>query len=137
MAHPRQAVPACCRDVRAHLDQYLFSTSEAHAAAAGWDGDLVAVWRDEQDREVLLMRTLWDSSDDAAEFVRSYNAVIDRRLRGARRVMRSILPPGGSWWRGQGGNAYLEREKDAVLVIWAPDAETMEQVLAVFVLGDE
>jgi hypothetical protein len=123
--------------LRAHLDQYLPSTPEAHASAAGWDGDLAAVWRDVDDREILIMRTLWDSTEEANEFVQSYVTVIDRRLRGARRVVRPILPRGGRWWRGDEGDAFLWQESDAVTVIWAPDTDMMEQVLAGFVFDEE
>jgi len=130
--------------LRAHLDQYLLSTPEAQAAAAGWDGDLAAVWHDvsseppvgatgdQINREVLVMRSLWDSADEAEEFVRGYVTLIDRRLRGASRVLRPGMPSGGRWWRGQGGSAFLQRKGDAVLVIWAPDTDTMEQILEVF-----
>jgi hypothetical protein len=120
--------------LRAHLDQYLPDTTEAINAAAGWDGDLAAVWKDLDGREVWVMRTLWDDHDQAIEFVKSYTRVIDRRLRGARRVVRSIVPVGGQWYRGPEGDAYLQRTHDEVLVIWAPDTATMERVLAVFVL---
>lgn len=118
--------------LRAHLDQYLPSTPEAQAAAAGWDGDLAAVWYDMDGRQLLVARILWDDVAEASEFVRSYTTLIDRRLRGAGRIVRPSVPPGGYWWRGEGGNAYLQRTGNAVLIIWAPDTETMERVLAVF-----
>jgi hypothetical protein len=120
----------------AHLDQYLPDTPEARAAAAGWDGDRAVVWQDLEGREVLVIRSLWDSDAEATEFVQSYAAVIDRRLRGASRVLRSIVPPGGRWWRGETGDAYIQRERDAVLIIWTPDTDTMERVLAVFVFDE-
>jgi hypothetical protein len=123
--------------LRAHLDQYLPSTSDAVAATAGWDGDLAAVWRDADGREVLVVRSLWDSNDEAAEFARIYVTVVDRRLRGARVVVRPGLPSGGHWWRAEGGNAYLQRQDEAVLIVWTPDTDTMERVLAVFVFGEE
>jgi hypothetical protein len=123
--------------LRAHLDQYLPSTPVAQAAAAGWDGDLAALWQDVDGREVLVLRILWDSSAEANEFVRSYTTLIDRRLRGASRVLRPIVPRGGRWWRGEGGDAYLGQEGNAVLIIWAPDTDTLERVLAVFVFGEE
>jgi hypothetical protein len=123
--------------VRTHLDQYLPNTEEAMAAAEGWDGDLAALWRNLDDREILVMRTLWDNPEEAAEFSSSYASVVDRRLGGARRVIRSILPSTGRWWRGEEGNAYLQRENDEVLIIWTSDADTMEQVLAVFVFENE
>jgi hypothetical protein len=120
--------------LRAHLDVYLPDTSEAQSAAAGWDGDLAAAWRDGDGREVLVMRIVWDSPIEAVEFVRNYITLIDRRLRGASRVLRSILPLNGRWWRGEEGNAYLEQVGNTVLIIWAPDTETMERALGAFVL---
>ncbi len=123
--------------LRAHLDQYLPSSAEAHEAAAGWDGDLAMVWHDLDGQEIWVVRTLWDSRAEAAEFARSYFTVIDRRLRGARSVVRPILPRGARWWRGETGNAFLQQERDAVLIIWAPDTDTMESVLAVFAFAEE
>jgi hypothetical protein len=120
----------------AHLDQYLPDTLEALTAAAGWDGDRTVLWQDLEGREVLVIRTLWDSDAEATEFVQGYAAVIDRRLRGASRVLRSIVPRGGRWWRGETGDAYIRQEEDAVLIIWAPDTDTMERVLAVFVFDE-
>jgi hypothetical protein len=122
--------------LRAHLDQYLPNTPQAQAAAAGWDGDLVAVWRDtlaaEPDHQVLLIRTLWDSVSEAREFVRSYVELIDRRLHGAGMVRRPGMPSRGRWWRGQGGDAFVQRVGDEVFIIWAPDTATMEWVLTIF-----
>jgi hypothetical protein len=94
------------------------------------------LWQDLDGQEVLVIRTLWDSDAEATEFVQSYTAVIDRRLRGASRVLRSIVPRGGRWWRGETGNAYIQQERDAVLIIWTPDTDTMEQVLAIFVFDE-
>ncbi len=121
--------------LRAHLDQYLPDTSQAWEAAAGWDGDLAAVWYDdwtEEGREVLVMRILWDSAAEANEFVSSYTELIDRRLRGASTVRRAGMPRRGRWWRGEGGDAYVRQAGDDVLIIWTPDTDTMEQVLTVF-----
>jgi hypothetical protein len=122
--------------LRTHLDYFLPDTSEAVAAAEGWDGDLATLWRDVDDREILMVQTVWDSAEDAAEFERGYTSLIDRRLQDARPVRRPIVPLGGRWWRGDEGSAYIQREGDAVLVIWTPDTETMEQVLAAFVFSE-
>lgn len=122
--------------LRAHIDQYHPDTEEAVAAAAGWDGDLAVLWQDSDDREVLALRILWDTVEEADEFTRIYATVIDRRLRGARVVVRPILPSFGRWWRGETGSAYLQQEDDDVLVIWAPDTDTMEQVLNVFLFEE-
>jgi hypothetical protein len=122
--------------LRAHLDVYLPDTSEAQSAASGWDGDLAAVWRDEDGHEVLVMRIVWDSPLEAVEFTHSYVTLIERRLRGATRVLRPILPLNGRWWRGEGGNVYLEQTGNTVLIIWAPDTDTMERALAAFVFEE-
>lgn len=123
--------------LRAHLDQYLPDTQEAESATAGWGGDMAAVWRDSEEREVLVMRIYWDSIAEAIEFSESYVALIDHRLGGPSRVLRPILPLGGRWWRGEEGEAFLQRERETVLIVWAPDADIMERVLAVFVFGEE
>ncbi len=120
--------------LRAHLDKYLPDTSEAQSAAAGWDGDLAAIWQNLDGRQVLVMRSVWDNTTEADEFVRGYTDLIDRRLRGASRILRPIVPSGGRWWRGDAGNAYIQRRGGEVLIIWAPETDIMERVLAVFVL---
>jgi hypothetical protein len=123
--------------LRAHLDHYLPDTDEANAAAAGWDGDLASVWQDPDQRRVLVMRIAWDGPGEAAEFKQSYITLIDRRLQGASAVLRPVVPPGGRWWRGEGGDAFLLQEQDTVLAIWAPDSETMERILTVLFVDEE
>jgi hypothetical protein len=123
--------------LRAHLDHYLKDSEEAVAVAGGWDGDLAALWEDQEGNQILVMSSAWDSTAEATAFARTYVDLIDRRLRGAERVRRAIVPPGGRWWRGDDENAYLRRQSDSVLIIWTPDTETMEQVLSVFVFDDD
>lgn len=123
--------------LRSHLDYHLPSTPEAASAAEGWDGDLAALWQDEEGREVLVLRSVWDSTQDAVEFANAYTALIESRLSNPRRVRRSIVPRGGRWWRGEQGDAYLQREDDTVLVIWAPDSDVMERVLSAFVFSED
>jgi hypothetical protein len=122
--------------LRTHLDQYLPDSLEAASAAAGWGGDLAALWQGPDSDEILVIRTYWDSPDEASEFSRSYATVIDRRLQEPSRVIRAVLPRGAGWWRGEAGNAFLQQEGDAVLIIWTSDTETMERVLEVFLFGE-
>jgi len=123
--------------LRAHLDYYLVSTPEAVSAAEGWDGDLAVLWQDEENREVLAIRSVWDSSEDATQFANAYASLIENRLNNPLRVRRPIVPRGGRWWRGDQGDAYVQREDDTVLVIWAPESDVMERVLSAFVFGSE
>jgi hypothetical protein len=127
--------------LRAHLDHYLPSV-QAQAAAAGWDGDLAAVWRDDwaapedRPREILVLRTVWDSVEEANEFVYGYVDLIERRLHDASRVRRASMPRGGRWWRGIEGDAFLQQTGYDVLIIWTPDTEAMELALAALESGD-
>jgi hypothetical protein len=115
--------------LRAHLEKYLWDTTEAQNAAAGWDGDLAAVWEDSEGHDVFVVRILWDSDEEAAEFRQAYTQVIDRRLSGASIVVRPVVQRGGRWWRGTGGDAFLQQTEDSVLLVWAPDTDIMERVL--------
>lgn len=116
--------------LRAHLDQYL-DAAEAAEAAAGWDGDLAALWRnlEEPRREVLIIRATWDNQSEANQFATGYTELVRKRLGETQPVIRSIAPSGSRWWRGQTGEAYLFRQGTSTLIIWAPDTETMESLL--------
>jgi hypothetical protein len=120
-----------------HLDHFLPSTPDATEAASGWDGDLAALWQDAEGREVLVVRSVWDSPEDATEFANAYASLIETRLTDPRRVLRPIIPRGGRWWRGDAGDAYLQRDDDTVLIIWAPDTDVMERVLSAFLFGEQ
>lgn len=44
----------------------------AAAAASGWDGDRFVVWRDKGGRTGLLIASVWDSAEDAAEAAQAF-----------------------------------------------------------------
>jgi len=51
--------------------------AESEAAAAGWNGDRYAVFkRKDSDAMLLLMRTSWDTTEDATEFVAAYRKLL-------------------------------------------------------------
>jgi hypothetical protein len=51
--------------------------AESEAAAAGWNGDRYAVLkRKDSDAMLLLLRTSWDTSEDAAEFATAYRKLL-------------------------------------------------------------
>ena len=48
---------------------------QAESAAAGWGGDRYAVFkRKDSDATLLLLRTAWDSEEDAREFAKFYRS---------------------------------------------------------------
>jgi len=58
--------------------------SEAESAAAGWGGDSYAVFkRKDSKASLLLLRTSWDSEQDAREFADAYRRVLAAKYGGA------------------------------------------------------
>lgn len=52
---------------------------EAERAAEGWDGDSVHLLEN-GDESVLLMTTIWDSDEDALEFLQAYRNLMEARF---------------------------------------------------------
>jgi len=78
--------------------------AEAESAAAGWDGDRYAVFsRREDGATLLLLRTAWDTPEDAGEFAAAYRRLLVLKYGGqaepARLVQRErdvLVVEGGS-----------------------------------------
>lgn len=78
--------------------------AEAEAAAAGWDGDRWAVLRHENSGELLLLlRSAWDTEDEAIEFASAYERLLEVKYADApepTRVVRDgldvLIVEGGS-----------------------------------------
>jgi hypothetical protein len=54
-------------------------TEEAKRAAAGWGGDRSFLFEREGHAPVFVWKSVWDSTRDAQEFFRAYNAVLGQR----------------------------------------------------------
>jgi hypothetical protein len=50
------------------LDQFLKTSSESRAAAAGWAGDRYELYEGPQGETLYFSKTVWDSENDATEF---------------------------------------------------------------------
>ncbi|MDE2928618.1 MAG: hypothetical protein OXT71_19720 [Acidobacteriota bacterium] len=57
------------------LDQFL-EADPARGAAAGWDGDSVQLFEGAEGELALWIRSVWDTEQDAAEFVEAYEDLI-------------------------------------------------------------
>jgi hypothetical protein len=60
----------------------LWDKAVSNAAAAGWDGDRVAVLRDKAGGLLALVATTWDSEDEAKEFEAAYRQSLIARFGG-------------------------------------------------------
>lgn len=112
-----------------YLDETLLEEM-AWQAADGWDGDTFVVWEHEDGRRVLVWRTIWDSTAEAAEFGRTLTALIPQRYLPA----QPVDPPGGLaglWWETDAGAVYVYRLARYVTFVRAPDVNALANVVEV------
>ena len=94
--------------------------TESADAAAGWGGDRYALL--ERGREhVLVMRWVWDSPSDEAEFAAALRGWGDDGLPGSE-------PAGRDAWRTPGGAAAIARSGGAVTLALAPSLALARRV---------
>ncbi|MGH7835028.1 MAG: hypothetical protein ACREQK_15400 [Candidatus Binatia bacterium] len=84
--------------VRVLLRRFL-PEDDARRAAAGWDGDRFVAFRS-GDEMAFLWVSVWDSSDDAEEFVDGFSEVLRQKYSGT-----------------DSGNTYLERREAVATVV--------------------
>ena len=112
---------------RLHLSQYL-ELDDATSAAEGWGGDHYATFSNETTRAfVLVWHTVWDSEDEAREFVDQY----DLYLTAAFNHDADITQSDRSCWRKPQDYRCMMWRADTVIVVRGPDVDTVGHVLGV------
>ncbi|MCJ7739153.1 MAG: hypothetical protein MUQ10_17870, partial [Anaerolineae bacterium] len=109
--------------IRQHLLTFIDDTDKAATAAAGWDGDRLGLWRDSTGQELVVWQLLWDSESDAEEFAAVYQSVIAGRYANTTQI-------DSMWWQVDGRSLMLMNEDNLVWLIWAPDRQTSETLMA-------
>ena len=110
---------------------YLAGTlpeTTAWSAADGWDGDTLVVWERQDESRVLVWRTLWESTVEAAEFERALTALVPQRYL----PVRPIAPPpdlSGRWWETGAGTMAVLRVGRIVVLARAPDTDVLVNVV--------
>jgi tetratricopeptide (TPR) repeat protein len=114
---------------RAYLDDRL-AADLASLAAAGWGGDRYVILEREADAgHLLLWKTVWDSEEDAREFVLAHRLAFHgasgyrethRDLHGGERTLR---------WEHAVGHLYLRQQGATVWLISATHAEDLDALL--------
>lgn len=115
--------------VSLYLDA-LLPDATARQAADGWDGDTFVVWQHEDGSRVLVWRTIWDSTAEAAEFERALVALIPQRYLPA----WPVDPPrglGGRWWETDVGAVSVSRVARYVITAHAPDVNALANLMEV------
>jgi len=112
-----------------YLDETL-PEEMAWQAADGWGGDTFVVWEREDGHRVLVWRTVWDSTAEAAEFERAIVALIPQRYL----PVRPVDPPArltGQWWETDAGALYVCRVARYVTLARAPDINALANIVEV------
>ena len=108
----------------------LLPGETAWQAADGWDGDTFVVWEREDGSRLLVWRTIWDSTAEAAEFEHALVALIPQRHLPA----WPWDPPRGlpgRWWETSTGAVYVSRVARYVTFVEAPDVNTLANIMEV------
>lgn len=115
--------------LRILIEQFT-TRGEADVAAAGWDGDRVVLFEDEDARAIAVLATAWDTDGDAVEFYNAYGRSISARF--GTNLRRTLDVPSLNRWATPIGQVQLLKTGDRVLVIVAPDEVTLDAISAQF-----
>jgi len=115
--------------LRIYLEHRL-DFAQAIPAAEGWGGDRYQVYGDDQGRLALVLQTAWDSPADAREFFATYSAFVVALAGGNPQVLQA--DPTHMRWQLAGRQFYLSLDGGHVLALHAPDAATLDTLIAEF-----
>jgi hypothetical protein len=106
-------------DVKARQDD-----STAQAAAAGWGGDEYALLHNDATGEtVFVMKTVWDTANDAAQYASTFKNYADARFGTPGTSQGSTTT-----WSYSGGYTSLYQAGDTTLWITAPNPDTAQSI---------
>ncbi len=115
--------------LRIYLEHKL-DIAQAIPAAEGWGGDRYQVFGDDQGHLALALQTAWDSPGDAREFFNTYSAFVVALAGGSPQVLQA--EPAHMRWQLAGRQFYLSLAGGQVLALHAPDASTLDAMIAQF-----
>jgi hypothetical protein len=99
--------------------------NDALTASAGWGGDhYLALASPAGDQTVLAAEWIWDTDKDAAEFLSSMKAYLDKRFRGEK-----VDQPGSDCWSKNKQTTCVYHVNKKTLWILGPDMDTVNKVL--------
>ncbi|HNT75145.1 MAG TPA: tetratricopeptide repeat protein [Anaerolineae bacterium] len=114
---------------REYLGEYI-SPDLAAVAAAGWDGDRYILLEHPDDgRDILIWQTVWDSNDDAWEFVTAHRLALTEE-RGYEEVERHIQPGERALrWKHENRSIYIQQQGVVTFLVFAAEAQDLDEVI--------
>lgn len=110
-----------------HLEQGL-SQTDALRAAAGWGGDSYSLLVDGAGRWLLVIRTAWDTIEDAQEFMRAYAEMASNDGQSE----EIVLEQDRGYWQLPDREIYVSQRGSDALVVIAPDRVSLDRALHSF-----
>ncbi|HET90867.1 MAG TPA: hypothetical protein ENN99_09050 [Chloroflexi bacterium] len=106
----------------------LLPEDTAVRAAAGWSGDTCVIWEHRDGRRVFVWRTIWEDTEEAAEFETALVQLIPQQHLPAwpQNPPRGL---GGWWWETPDGGVHVARLARHVVFVTAPDFEILTEVV--------
>jgi hypothetical protein len=112
--------------MREYLVQQL-DEAEVDTAVTGWGGDRYAVyWQPDAQDWALVLRTAWDSVNDANQFAAAYTRYTDAQ----HGPIGQVQGDGGTCWQSAMTTCVYTAESE-VLIVRAPDMDTAVALAAV------
>ncbi|MBN2394078.1 MAG: hypothetical protein JXR84_25315 [Anaerolineae bacterium] len=106
------------------------SAGEITESVSHWSGDLLQVWGGPDGADAVVWKTVWDSSQSAANFYDALGKIMPQPFLSD--TIDSTTPPakllGGRWWAGTQGAISLYRSTDRVWLVWGTDAAVVENL---------
>lgn len=110
--------------------EHVLPIAYAVPAGEGWGGDRYQVLQDSQGRLALALQTVWDTPEDAEEFMDTYRYYVQTQAGGS--IMGVSDEPTRARWQLSNQHVYLSRIGTQVLVLRAPDGSTLDVMIGQF-----
>jgi hypothetical protein len=114
---------------RIYLEAFVDSATSTKASE-GWGGDRYVFYEDANKRDLLVLRSTWDTPQDAQEFFDAYLLLVHNKSKDSWPVRLNTQDK--RWWNAPGQSIYLSKQGNDVLIILAPDEKTVTSILPKF-----
>ncbi len=115
--------------MKIYLEAFVDSAT-ATKASEGWGGDRYVFYEDANKRDLLALRSTWDTPQDAQEFFDAYLAFVHNKSKDSWSIRLNSQDK--RWWTTAGQSVYLSKQGSDVLIILAPDENTVMTILPQF-----